>query len=199
MSKVILIVVSSGLIAEFLAISPGFRKMDLKTVVTVAIFTALSSVGRLLFAAVPSVQPSSYFIILAGALLGPAAGFAVGFLTPLITGLLLGLGYYLPFQMFGWGTMGLLAALLFRRRKGWLFGVTLPVAYGFVWGFLYGFITNLGYFGMGLAPITVQTVIAGQIGSFSFDLAHALSNAALLLVLPVPVIHKILRSGRLSG
>ena len=196
MSKVILAIVIIGLAAELLAASFGFRKMNLKTVVMAAIFTALSSVGRLLFVAIPSVQPSSYFIILAGVLLGPGAGFAVGFLTPLITGLLLGLGYYLPFQMFGWGTMGMLAALLFRHKDDWLFGIALPVAYGFIWGYLFGFITNLGYFGMGLAPITTQTIIAGQISSFTFDLAHALSNAALLLVLPIPLIRKILKSGR---
>ncbi len=94
------------------------------------------------------------------------------------SGLMLGIGPWTPWQMFSWGTMGLLA--------GWLKGPLerskpLRVIYGAVWGYLFGWVMNLW------TLLTVETtqsgwayVITTYAASLPFDTLHAVANVTLL-------------------
>ncbi len=90
-----------------------------KELVLIATLAAAAAAGRVLFAAVPNVQPVTVIAVVSGVALGPRAGAAVGGLAALVSNFYLGQGAYTPWQMLAWGGCGLLgglAAPLLRHR-----------------------------------------------------------------------------------
>ncbi len=157
--------------------SREFAKLGVRGITAVAILTAMSAIGRALFSSIPSVQPSSFIIMVCGATLGGGAGLYCGMLTALLSNLILGsLGPYTLWQMALWGVMGLLAV------KPMNMGVVVRVLYGFVWGFIFGWVMNLWYPLAGFIPLNLTSFLLACGSSFTFDLAHALCNAGLCLV-----------------
>ncbi|HIT53982.1 MAG TPA: ECF transporter S component [Candidatus Fimivicinus intestinavium] len=160
-------------------------------VVLIALMAAIACAGRVLFAGIPSVQPSSFLMILTGLVFGPQAGCMTGAMTALASNMLLGQGPWTVWQMAAWGLMGLLSGLLRRGLKKHL---PLLSVYGFLWGFLFGWIMNLwtvsgGFFG----AFSLRAVLAACAASFLFDLAHAVCNLVLLLLLAKPFLRKLER------
>ncbi|MEC1639093.1 ECF transporter S component [Schinkia azotoformans] len=156
------------------------KELDSRGIVLIAILAAIAAVSRVPFAAIPSVQPTSFVIIIAAIVFGAETGFLVGAIAALVSNLFLGQGPWTPWQMFSWGMMGLSAGLL----KDWLWPRRrlLLLPFGFIWGFLFGWIMDLWYLvGFG-ENITLGMVVAGMVSSFYFDLAHALSNLFFLYV-----------------
>ena len=91
----------------------------------IATLAAAAAAGRVLFAAVPGVQPVTVIAIVAGASLGMRAGVATGALAAFVSNLFLGQGIWTPQQMLGWGACGAVGALLapvaaqpLRARRG---------------------------------------------------------------------------------
>lgn len=176
---IIIIIISAALLGK------SFIKLSLKDMVVLALFVAFSVGGRYIFSFIPSVQPSSFIIITAGMLYGPAGGFFAGVATGLLSNLFLGMGPYVIGQMFCWGMMGLFSGYL----KSWNRFYT--ATYGFVWGFVFGWIMNFWmmiYTGM---PITIEAYLLLAVSSFTMDLAHALSNAVLLIFFPYKFTKKL--------
>src|ERR671939_250734 len=93
--------------------------------VALALLAAALAAGRVLFAAVPGVQPVTVIAIVAGAALGVRAGAATGALAAFVSNLFLGQGIWTPQQMLGWGVCGAAGALLapFLRNRWALAGV----------------------------------------------------------------------------
>lgn len=149
-----------------------------KELALVATLGAAAAAGRVLFAAIPGVQPVTVTCLVAGAALGPRAGLAVGPVAGLISNSFLGQGPWTPAQMALWGLAGLSGAALgplCRRRWG------LAVV-GFGWGFVFGWGMNVWFlasFGPRLNPAGI--LLAGA-QSFPFDLSHALGNTVMALV-----------------
>ena len=75
-----------------------------------AALAALAALGRDAFAAVPDVKPITAIVLVAGMAFGAAPGFATGALAALASNMLLGEGPWTPWQMLGWGLVGLLGA-----------------------------------------------------------------------------------------
>ena len=85
----------------------------------IATLGATAAAGRVLFAAIPGVQPVTVMTVAAGAALGARSGFAVGALAAFVSNFFLGQGTWTPWQMLGWGACGVAGALapkLLRRR-----------------------------------------------------------------------------------
>ena len=99
-------------------------------VVLISIFTALAIIGRF----IPIVKPVVAIIIIGGIYLGAESGFAIGAFAALISNFSFGQGPWTPFQMLGWGLIGLIAGLCskpFRKHR-------IPVyIYGAVCGVFY--------------------------------------------------------------
>ncbi|BDZ70906.1 hypothetical protein GCM10025861_14230 [Methanobacterium petrolearium] len=81
-------------------------------------------------------------------------------------------------QMIAWGLMGLTAGILSSKLDK---NKYLRSGFGFAWGFLYGWITNLSMLPF-LSSITLTSVIGVYAASFPFDLIHAVTNAVLLFL-----------------
>ncbi len=172
MAEIIILIILGAIM---LGTSKSFLRLGIKGMCAVAILAALASAGRTLFLSIPSVQPASFIIMICGAVLGNSAGFFCGIITAFISSLFAGIGPWTIYQMFFWGIMGLLS---YKPMNGKLY---LRITYGFIWGFIFGWGMNMWWFLAGMMPLTPETFAASCISSFSFDLAHALTNAGLIL------------------
>ena len=94
----------------------------------VATLAAAAAAGRVLFAAVPGVQPVTVMAIVAGAALGLRAGVATGALAAFVSNFFLGQGIWTPQQMLGWGACGAVGALLAPvLRNRWVLAAVAAV------------------------------------------------------------------------
>ena len=90
----------------------------------VATLTAFSVVGRIIFSVIPGFKPVAAITILTGVYLGYQAGFLCGSLSAVISNFYFGQGGWTPFQMLGWGLIGLFAGLLARYlKKTWAMAI----------------------------------------------------------------------------
>src|SRR5213079_3504701 len=90
-----------------------------KEIALVATIGGAAAAGRVLFAAIPGVQPVTVIVVCAGAALGARAGIAVGGIAALVSNFFLGQGVWTPWQMLGWGlcdALGALCARFIRNR-----------------------------------------------------------------------------------
>ena len=94
---------------------------DARIVALVGTLAAFAALGRIAFAAVPNVKPTTDIVLLAGFALGGGPGFAVGAIAGLTSNFFFGQGPWTPWQMAAWGATGVLGAGLARvcgRRGG---------------------------------------------------------------------------------
>jgi energy-coupling factor transport system substrate-specific component len=170
-----LLLVAGGLIvagASWLENGTGTSK----ELVLIATLAAAAAAGRVLFAAVPNVQPVTVTAVVAGVALGPRAGMAVGGLAAFVSNFYLGQGAYTPWQMLAWGACGLiggLAAPLLRRR--------VPLALTcFALGFAFDAVMDLWEW-LSFYPHTWQAFAALYARGLWFDAAHATGNFVLAM------------------
>jgi len=57
-----------------------------------------------------------------------------------------------------------------------------------VWGYLYGFITNIWYWTAFIYPLTLNTFLVTELNTIWFDSLHAAGNAVFLGVLGAKTI-----------
>ena len=112
-----------GLLA--VALAGGFAwyeraRPDARIVALVGTLAAFAALGRIAFAAVPNVKPTTDIVLVAGFALGGGPGFAVGAIAGLASNFFFGQGPWTPWQMAAWGATGVLGAALARavRRGG---------------------------------------------------------------------------------
>lgn len=99
------------------ALAAGFAwyervRPDARIVALVGTLAAFAALGRIAFAAVPNVKPTTDIVLIAGYALGGGPGFAVGALAGLTSNFFFGQGPWTPWQMAGWGAIGVLGAAL---------------------------------------------------------------------------------------
>ncbi len=100
-----------------------------KVLALVATLAALAALGRIAFAPLPNVKPTTDIVLLSGYVLGGAPGFAIGAIGALASNLVFGQGPWTPWQMVAWGGVGVLgAALGARESRGRLGRVPLALA-----------------------------------------------------------------------
>ena len=148
-----------------------------KELVLVATLGAAAAAGRVLFAAIPNVQPVTVMTVVAGVALGPRAGMTTGALAALVSNFYLGQGAYTPWQMLAWGGCGLLAGLLrplLRRRL-------VFAAFTLLLGFAFGTVMDL-WLWYGFYPHTEAALLARLAAGVPFNVAHATGNVVLALV-----------------
>ncbi|MGG0274199.1 ECF transporter S component [Bacillus rhizoplanae] len=151
-----------------------------REIVLVAVLAAIAAISRVPFSIIPSVQPTSFVIIVSAIVFGSETGFLIGATAALVSNIFLGQGPWTPWQMICWGMIGFSAGLL---RHTWMMKTLWGRAlFGFIAGFAFNWIMNLWFLIGFLKELTWDTFIKAYITSFYFDLAHALSNVFFLLV-----------------
>lgn len=159
------------------------RKVEPRELVLLAVLASIAAVGRIPFASLPSVQPTTFVIMMSGFVFGAESGFIIGAVAALASNMILGQGPWTPWQMAAWGLVGLTAGWLrttkvMNRKTGRIF-------FGIVWGFLFGWIMNLwGFLSIVQSGSTFEwkAFLVYLIGSATFDTMHAISNVFFLLL-----------------
>ncbi|MBD0348507.1 MAG: ECF transporter S component [Thermoleophilia bacterium] len=162
-----------------------------KEIALVATLAAVAAAGRVLFAAVPGVQPLTVTAVAAGAALGARAGAAVGAIGALVSNFFLGQGVWTPWQMLGWGACGAAGALLaplLRRR--------LPFALACcALGFAFSSFMDL-WLWWSFWPHTGAALVSVFSAGVWFSAAHAAGNVAIALAAGPELRRMVERYGR---
>ncbi|MHA6260440.1 ECF transporter S component [Sporosarcina sp. CAU 1771] len=156
------------------------REIAVREVVILAMLAAIAAVSRIPFAGIPSVQPTSFVIIMAGLVFGAESGFIVGAVAAVVSNFFLGQGPWTPWQMYAWGMMGMSAGLL--RNAWWMRKLWGKAVFGFVWGYLFGWFMNMWIIVGNVENFTWEFLTGVYVASIYFDLAHGLSNVFFLIV-----------------
>lgn len=162
------------------------RNIGSRRMVITAIMTALAVFGRF----IPLFKPITAIIVITAVYLGAQAGFLTGAMSVLLSNIWFGQGPWTPFQMLGFGLIGLFAGYLSR----WLVhSKALLVIYGVFAGIAYSFIMDIwtvlwysGGFDTGLYASAI-------ISALPFTALYAVSNAVFLLILSKPIGNKLNR------
>ncbi|MFA1820313.1 ECF transporter S component [Virgibacillus oceani] len=173
------------------------QKLSSRELVMLAVLGAIAAVSRVPFSSLPSVQPTTFVVIVTGIALGPQSGFVVGLLAAIVSNLFLGQGPWTPWQMYCWGMIGLIAGLLKNR---WLMKNRVGLCtYGFFMGILFGWVMNLWFIIAVIQEFDWNAILLYYSASFWFDLAHALSNVFFLFLFSVSWIRILERFKRKYG
>ena len=156
------------------------RRVRAEEIVLLAELAAIAAVVRIPFAAIPSVQPTSFIIMMAGLALGSERGFLTGSMAALVSNIFLGQGPWTPWQMFAWGMMGFTAGFLAKSplaQSRWI-----HLVFGLGWGFLFGWFMNLWYLCSMGQDWSWPLYLLACLASFPLDCAHGLGNVFFLLL-----------------
>ncbi len=166
------------------------KKITSMELAAIASMSALSSVGRIAFAALPGFKPSAALIIISGAGLGWEAGFITGVLTAVISNMYFGQGPWTLFQMAAWGFIGMTAGLLGKHIKSSRpFMLMFGAASGVVFSLIMDIYTLL-FAGEGF---TLGLYAAAVTASLPFTVTYAVSDVVFLLLLGRPICRKLAR------
>jgi len=152
-----------------------------KEIPLIALLAAIAALGRIPFAAIPSVQPTTFFVIISGFVFGPAIGFLVGSVAAFVSNVFLGHGPWTIWQMLAWGACGASAGIFGRVAPG--AGRIFLAVFAFIWGYLFGWAMNLWYWYSFVSPLSLSSWCAVNAVSFPFDTLHAVGNACFTLLL----------------
>lgn len=159
------------------------RKVEPRELVLLAVLASIAAVGRIPFASLPSVQPTTFVILMSGFVFGAESGFMIGAVAALASNMILGQGPWTPWQMVAWGLVGLTAGLLRKTRLMNL--KSGRILFGIIWGYLFGWIMNMwGFLAIIQSGSNVdwKAFLVYIVGSATFDTFHAVSNVVFLLV-----------------
>ena len=152
--------------------------------VLLAVMTALSVAGRLLFAVLPGFKPVTAMVVLTAMYFGGEAGFLTGALTAVLSNFYFGQGPWTPFQMVTWGLLGFVAGLLRNRLKASRLFLAL---YGAVAGVAFSLLMDVWTAVWIDGTLTLSRYLASVATSGGYMLLYALSNVIFLLLLRKPM------------
>ena len=155
------------------------KKASVTEAALVAVMTAFSTVGRVIFAAAPHFKPVTALVIVTGASLGPSAGFAAGPWT--------------FFQMAAWGLIGMAAGFLGEHIRG-IRGRL--VAFGAVSGAAYSLLMDFCTALMAGDSLSPAKYAAFAVAGLPVTAVYAASNAVFLWILGRPFCRKLARIKR---
>lgn len=172
--------------------SCGFerRKTGTRRMILVAVMSALSVLGRFIFAVIPGFKPITAVVVITAIYIGREAGFLTGALSALISNFYFGQGPWTPFQMLSWGLIGLLAGIcsLPLRKSRILLSI-----YGIFAGAAYSFIMDIWTVLWYNGSFNADLYTAALATAFPYALMYAISNVIFLNVLARPFGEKLER------
>ena len=167
------------------------RRPQARELVLLAVLCALAVASRAVVP-FPNFKPIFGVIMIAGMAFGPQSGFLVGAVSAFASNFILGgQGPWTPWQMMAYGTAGLLAGWMYRRRrmpkKPWALAV-------------FGFVSMLTVVGVLLDCSTIFTALTTIKWSsvalvltlgLKTNLSHGISTALTLLLFSGPLLQKL--------
>ena len=181
------------------ALAAGFAwyersRPDARIVALVGTLAAFAALGRIAFAALPNVKPTTDVVLVSGYALGGAPGFVVGALAGLVSNFFFGQGPWTPWQMAAWGVTGVIGAGLAVLTRGRIGRWPLALACTVV-GFAFAAVQDVGDW------VTYSDHSAAQLRVYvgkgiGFDLIHAGGCLAFALAFGPALTRSIQRFAR---
>lgn len=166
-------------------------KSGAREIVVIAVMTAFSVIGRLIFSPIPGFKPVTAITIIAGIALGAESGFMVGSLTAIVSNIFFGQGPWTPFQMFVWGILGFLSGLIFYKKQ--TSNRFILAAIGLVGGIAYSMLMDIWTTLSMEGTFNILRYLFYISSSFPFMAIYAVSNVVFLFVLAKPFLEKLNR------
>jgi energy-coupling factor transport system substrate-specific component len=190
----------ASLVVLAAALAAGFAwyersRPSARVVALIATLAALAALGRIAFAPIPQVKPTTDIVLLAGYVLGGAPGFAVGAVGAIASNVFFGQGPWTPWQMGAWGLVGVGGAVLARAtrsRRPELGRIPLSAACA-VAGLLYGAIMNFSLWATFSGEHSLDQLAFIASTSLPFDVAHAVGNVVFCLAFGPALVRALAR------
>ena len=163
-----------------------------KIVAMVAALAALAVAGRVVLAPIPNVVATTDIVLFTGYAIGGAPGFAVGALAALVSNFWLGQGPWTPWQMGGWGMVGIGGAVLAGASGRQLGRFGLAFWCGFA-GLAYGALLDLSVMVTYGGEQSLDRYLALAARGLPFNIAHAAGNVAFALLAGPALVRMLLR------
>lgn len=161
-----------------------------KNLVVLSTMVTLSIIGRFAFAFLPHFKPVTAIVVITGVYLGAENGFLCGALSALLSNFIFGQGPWTPFQMFAWGLIGLLAAVLSKPLKKSRVALSLYGAFsGVMYSLLLDVFATLWHDG----AFNPSRYLALTLSALPVTAVYAVSNVIFLLLLAKPIGEKLQR------
>ena len=202
---------SLGIVAVLLFVEASTRRLDARRFALLAAIAAIDAGLRLvLVTGLGGFSPMFFLILAAGYVYGPSYGFLAGSVALLASGVATGgIGPWLPYEMMGFGFVGLVAGLAGMRRSGpvtWR-DIVVLASVGAVTGFAYGALLDVwdwttfyrGAPGFGWQPGLSLTAALARFGRFYvatslvYDGFRAVGNVLAVTLLGAPVLAGLIR------
>jgi energy-coupling factor transport system substrate-specific component len=163
-----------------------------RVIALVATLAALAALGRIAFAALPNVKPTTDIVFISGYVLGGAPGFAVGSVAALASNVFFGQGPWTPWQMTGWGAVGIAGALIGRATGRRLGRVPLAIVCGAL-SYAYGAWMNLSLWVSYSGDHSLRALGAYFATSLWFDVAHVVGSVLFCLAFGPVLVRALAR------
>jgi Prenyltransferase and squalene oxidase repeat len=191
---------AASLVLLGIALAGGFawyerERPPARVVAVVAALAALAVVGRLAFAAIPNVKPTTDIVLFAGYALGAIPGFAVGAVTAIVSNIFLSQGPWTVWQMAGWGAVGVSGALLARALRGREPSRFVLAAVCGLAGLAFGAWMDVYQWTLA-ARQDIDTYVAVAGTSLPYNLAHAAGNVVFCLLIGPAFLRALARYRR---
>lgn len=191
----------ASLIAAFLSCIPFYitfekSKATSKEIMLVALMTAFSVCGRIMFSFIPFFKPITAFTIISGMYLSAPAGFICGSFSALISNIYFGQGPWTLFQMISWGLIGFISGVIGEKL---LEKRIILVIYAFISGVLFSLIMDLWTVLNIDKEFNFSRYIIQLISSFPIMIIYSLSNIVFLILLQKPIGKKLKRAKKRCG
>jgi len=168
------------------------KKPTAREVVVLSVLCAMAVLGRMAFFMLPQFKPMAAIIIITGVCFGAESGFLVGAVSMFVSNFFFSQGPWTPWQMFGFGVVGFISGLLFkkgllRKTRGsmCIFSVIAVVVF-------YGVILNIGSVIMYTSP-TKDLILSALALGLPLDVIHGVSTAFFLYTCAPEMIEKLER------
>ena len=185
-----LIIVIETMIPFFMVFED--RDPQARELVVISVLAAIAVAGRGAFFMLPQFKPVAAIVIIAGVCFGGEAGFLVGAVSGIVSNFFFGQGPWTPWQMFGFGIIGFIAGLLFKKGMLKKKKLSLCIYGGISTFFIYGFLLDTAsIFMFSEKNITKAGAISVYISGIPFNIVHGISTVIFLFILSKPMIEKL--------
>jgi energy-coupling factor transport system substrate-specific component len=145
-----------------------------KLLAVIATLAAIAALGRDAFAAIPDVKPITAIVFVSGVAFGAGPGFAVGAIAGFASNFLLGQGPWTPWQMLGWGVVGLLGGGLGALTRRRLAPLVLALACAISAEVFNLILDAYTWVGTGNRTLAGYGIVLGQ--AATFDVTHVIAS-----------------------
>ncbi len=169
-------------IASLIFTDSKFKSKNPGLIFTIIIVLAVS--GRLLLDPIPNVQPVTFLAIMVGIYFGISYSIAFATIVTLSSNVMLEHGIWSNYQIIGWATIGILAALLRNQFiQNEKLNITHLAIFAALSGFLFDWIVSLSI----LHNVETSFFLVYLLNGVPFDLLHAGGNVVFVAWLANPL------------